>query len=102
MKTPKKEPKQYEIDSFEKLCNVINSENYKAITMDLVMWLGYHVDFIEKIRKEHPEFTKDKTNFELFKSSFIWIDDGKNDFKEVVVKNESTGEVRRISVKKKK
>lgn len=87
--------KQYEIDSFEKLCNIINEDNFEALTTDLIMWLSYHVKYMKSLRKQLPKkYTKDKTNWDLGKSSFIWIDDGKHDMKFVHIKNLLTGEIK--------
>lgn len=93
------EPKVYEIDSFEKLCNVINRENFESLTTDLVLWLGYHVAYVEQVRKDLPN-TKDKSNWDLAKSSFIWTNDGKHDLTGVKVKNQLTGEVREFKFNK--
>lgn len=93
------EPKRYEIDSFEKLCNVISEENFEAITTDLMLWLLYQVKIMKKLRAELPKkYTKDKTNWDLGKSSFIWIDDGKHDLKTVTIKNELTGEIKAFTL----
>jgi hypothetical protein len=95
-----KEPKRYEIDSFEKLCNVINEKNIESLTADLVMWLAFHVEAMKQIRKKHPKLAKGKSNWELCKTTFIWIDDGKNEMKEIILRNQDTGEVKTIPFKK--
>lgn len=92
--------KRYEIDSFKKLCNIINDDNYEQITTDLCHWLGFHISIMRDIRKKHPKETKGKTNWELAQTSFIWIDDGKNDLKAVLVKNKDTGETNTIKLVK--
>lgn len=89
--------KQYEIDSFKKLCNIITDENYEQITMDLCKWLAYHVHIMNEYRHKFPKESKGKTNWEIAKTSFIWIDDGKNDIKKVIIKNKETGEVYVVS-----
>ena len=94
----KKKVKQYEIDSFERLCNVINRKNFESLTTDLLLWLGYHVQMMEELRKEFPKL-KNKLNSELGKSTFIWIDDGKNETKEVIIRNQWTGEVKIFKLK---
>jgi hypothetical protein len=98
MKT--EEPKRYEIDSFEKLVNVINEDNFESLTKDLIMWLAFHVDAMKLVRKNLPEKLKKKTNWQLNKSTFIWIDDGKNEMKEVVIRNQTTGEVQTLRFEK--
>lgn len=95
-----KKPKEYHIDSFEKLVNVINSDNFQAIAEDLLLWLTYVVIFYEEARKSNPEL-KDKTNWEITKCNFIWIDDGKHDMKSVNIHNTETGEVSVIKFKSK-
>jgi len=96
-----KKAKRYEIDSFEKLCNIVSEENLERISTDLCLWLAYHVEMMKTLRKKHSKETKGKTNSEIGQSFFIWIDDGKHDFKNVLVKNKSTGEISKISFKKK-
>jgi hypothetical protein len=86
-----KKPKTYEIKSFEQLVNVVNRDNMEAITTDLLMWLMYCVQFYEEARKLNPDL-KDKTNWELSKCHFIWIDDGKHDMKETKIILQETGE----------
>jgi hypothetical protein len=90
------ENKTYDIDTFEKLINVVNKENFDRFTIDFLQWLHYSVDILEAIREKYPEEVKGKTNWEIAKSSFTWIDDGKNDFKSVKVTNAQTGEVKVI------
>ncbi len=89
----KKKPKRYEIDSFKKLCNIINEDNFEALTTDLVMWLTYHVHMMREIRKMNPEITKGKSNWEISATSFIWINDGEHKMEGVNVKDQTTGEV---------
>ena len=91
-------PKEYEIDSFEKLINVVNRENIAAISKDLTLWLIYAIETYEKVRDQFPDY-KDKTNWEIAKSHFIWVDDGKNDILETKIVNSETGEVSRIEMK---
>jgi len=50
--------------------------------------------------KENPDL-KDKLNSEIAKVTFIWIDDGKNEIKNIQLKNENTGEVTNIKPKNK-
>lgn len=98
----KKKPKQYDINSFERLCNIINEDNFESLTTDLVMWLSYHVRHMKHLRQVLPKkYTKDKTNWDLGKSSFIWIDDGKSDMKFIQIKNQLTGEVSTVEFKPK-
>ena len=93
--------KKYEIESFEQLVNVINKDNFEAITTDLMLWLMYVVQFYEEARKLNPDL-KDKTNWELSASHFIWIDDGKHDMKSVTIRNKETGEIKNLSLRKKR
>lgn len=93
-----KEIKQYEIDSFEKLINVINKDNFEHLTTDLILWLSYQVRLMEAFRKEFPKL-KNKTNWELCQTTFIYITDGKHDMKSIVLKNKLTGEVSTFELK---
>lgn len=90
--------KEYIIDSFEKLVNIVTRENIESLTTDLTLWLIYVIETYEKLRELHPDHS-DKTNWELAQSHFIWIDDGKNDLLETRVINQSTGEVYKIKMK---
>lgn len=92
----KPDGKTYEIDSFEKLCNVINADNFESITKDLVLWLHYHVRMMESIRKQDPKYCKGKTNWDITNTCFVWTNDGINDITHISVKNKLTGEVRKI------
>jgi len=102
----KEKPKEYYIDSLDKLVNLANSENYECfrlasriaelkderLSMDFLLWLGNVVNVMDKLRKELPEETKGKANSELMKCSFNWIDDGKNNIHQTVIENGLTGE----------
>lgn len=92
--------KKYEIDTFEKLINVATSENFELLSVDLLQWLNFTISTIESIRKNNPKETEGKLNWEITKSTFIWVDDGKNDFKGATIKNENTGEIKIIKPRK--
>ncbi len=87
-----KKPKKYTIDSFEKLCNVVNDQNAEVLAIDLAAWLLYYNHAISEFRKAHPEF-KDKLNTELAIGSFTWVDDGKNEILGTTITNGQTGEI---------
>lgn len=93
----------FEIDSFEKLINIINEDNFEHLTHDLIMWLGYQVQFMAELRSQLPKkSTKDKTNWDLCNTTFIYIADGKHDpIAGVIVKNKLTGEIKNIKFKPK-
>jgi hypothetical protein len=93
-----KETIRYEIDSFEKLLNIINEDNFGSLSMCLLKWLKYHTLLMKQYREKYPEYAKDKSNWELGKITFIWIDDGKDDLKFVSIKNELTGQVTQIEL----
>lgn len=48
----KKEPRRYEIDSFQKLINTITEDNFQGITTDLMLWLHYNITFIKGVQEE--------------------------------------------------
>jgi hypothetical protein len=99
MAKKKTEPTRYEIDSFEKLINVANKNNFESLSKDLIAWLWYTVHMAEDIRNSAPKkYTKDKTNWDLCKYTFIWIDDGQSGIKTVRIKNNFTGEVKELKV----
>ncbi len=99
----KKETIHYEIDSFEKLINLINEDNFEHLSTDLILWLGYQIRFMQGVRKRLPKrLTKGKTNWELCKTTFIYIPDGKHDMKSVVLKNTLTGEIKTFGLTSRK
>jgi hypothetical protein len=100
MKKYKPTGKTFEIDSFEKLCNVVTTENFQNLSMDLLKWLAVVAKQMETFRKKNPKLSKGKTNWDLCKLTFVWIDDGKNDMESLVLKNQDTGEVKHIQFKK--
>ena len=91
--------KQYEIDSFEQIINIVNRDNFESLSTDFIMWLGYQMQFFEEFRKFHPKECEGKTNCQLARCHFIWTDDGKNETNYVTIKNESTGEVSTFDLK---
>jgi hypothetical protein len=88
-------PKEYHIDTFDKLCNTVTKENAQRLALDLANWLIFYSNAIEKIKEEHPKETKGKTNSKIAKASFIWVDDGHTDLLGVQVVNDTTGETTR-------
>lgn len=81
----KNEPKQYPINSLDDLCDLVNDENAERLAIDLVKWLISYKDCINVVRENQPELTKSLKNTQIAKGSFIWIDDGKNDIKDINV-----------------
>jgi hypothetical protein len=94
----KMKPKEYEIDSFEKLVNVVNRENIQSLTSDITLWLMYVIETYEKIREAHPELA-DKSNWDIAKCHFTWVDDNRNDILSTKIVNRETGEVTKIEFK---
>ena len=85
--------KTYNIDSFEKLMNVLNDENFQRLSIDFVSWMATYLGHVNHIKKEYPKQTEGKDNWEITSSQFVWIDDGKNDLKSIELKDKSTGEI---------
>lgn len=94
-----KKHKEYEINTFEKLINVVNRENFERFSTDLLNWLNLSVALLDKIKAKHPKQCKEKTNWDILNSTFIWIDDGKKDQK-IVLTNIKTGEIKELKIKK--
>ena len=94
--------KKFVIDSFEKLLNVINGENIDRLSIDFLNWLNVYQQYVAELRKKYPKQTKGKLNWDICKSSFNWIDDGKNEIKFIEHHNQKTGEVTFFDLKKKK
>jgi hypothetical protein len=77
--------KEYEVKSLEDLCDLVDAKNVEVLAEDLKNWLiSYHVT-IDAIREQLPESMQSKKNSEIAKSSFTWIDDGKNHLKGVSI-----------------
>lgn len=92
-------PKRYEIDTLEKLINTASLENFDRISPDFLLWLHYTLTVIDSIRKKNPKKFKNLSNYKVLKSSFIWVDDGKNELTHFIAKNTDTGEITEIKVK---
>ena len=95
-----RKPRKYEIETFEQLVNIVNSENYERLGTDFLLWLHYVNAQFQNIRNNNPQYA-DKINSDIAKVKFIWIDDGKNDIKNIQLKNTTTGEVTNIKPRKK-
>jgi hypothetical protein len=88
--------KEYKINSFKRLANVVNEDNYQVLAIDLAQVLiSYHMQ-IKVIRESIPEKTIGKKNSQIAKFGFTFIDDGKNDFLGYDLENNETGEVKKI------
>lgn len=96
----KRKPKRYEINSFEKLINIVNSENFEMLSTDFLLWLHYTMVAIEALKSKDPDATKGKTNWEIMQSIFIWVDDGKNELNSLQVKDKATGQIHEIKIKR--
>lgn len=97
----KETSKKYDIDTFEKLVNIVNDENIERLSIDFCMWLHYANNFIKESRKKNHKLYKGKQNWDVYKQTFIWIDDGEHHLNEIVVKDENTGEEKHIEVTRK-
>ena len=91
--------KRYSIDSFDKLCNLMNKDNFDSISIDMMHWMWFNVNWMDKFRKEYPKLAKGKTNQEIAKTSFIWIDDGKEGLTEIKSENILNGEIKTYKIK---
>jgi len=91
-------PKQYEIDSFEKLCNVVTKENVERLGVDLIGWIVMYSEAIALFRSKYPDYNN-FTNWQLAKGSFTWVDDGKNDILGINLIANETGEKTEINIK---
>lgn len=89
-------PKEYEINTFNRLCNAVNEENAERLAVDLAQWLVWYSLVIKEYRDKYPEKTKGKTNTQITKASFRWVDDGRNDVLAVTLVNKDTGEITKV------
>ena len=88
--------KEYMINSFDRLANAVNEDNFQVLAVDLAQVLiSYHIQ-IKAVREARPKETKNKKNSQILKFGFTFIDDGKNDFLGYDLENNQTGEVTKI------
>jgi hypothetical protein len=90
-------PKQYRIDTLEKLLNAVNESNSENLAVDLASWIMWYGNVISETRKTHPKETEGKTNVEIANAAFIWTDDKKTGVVGVVIEDPNTGEITEIS-----
>jgi len=83
--------KTYEIKTIDQLVNVATPENVDELAKDLYVWLCTVTGLFAKLKKDHPSLAK-KTNSQIAKNTFVWIDDGKDNMSFRGVSTE-TGEV---------
>lgn len=88
----KKKPKQYRIDSLEKLLNIATEENFTRLMRDFNLWVNWYICAIQQIRKNHPECA-DIPNYTLANAHMIWKDDGINEITSVAITDPTTGEL---------
>lgn len=75
-----KEPKTYHIQTFEQLLNVVNQENCERLMTDFTAWIKMYLQLIAELKEQHPGQLDNYPNYMIADASFIWVDDGKNDF----------------------
>jgi len=80
-------PKEYEVKTFDELINLLSDRTVKNLTIDVANWLMYCHALISEVKKKYPKETEYLTNSEIYKCSFIWVDDEKTDLKGVIFKN---------------
>ena len=90
-----KKPKRYEIETIEQLVNISTVENYERLAVDFLLWLNHINNFLAKYKESNPNSEQPKVQ------KFIWIDDGKNELKNIQIHNIKTGEVTNHKPKKK-
>ena len=86
--------KEYNIDSFDKLANAANDDNYENLAIDLAQMFIVYYEQIKIVRKEKE--TDGLTNTDIFTFGFRFVDDGKNDVLGIDLTNNSNGEITKI------
>jgi hypothetical protein len=94
--------KEYKIDSFNKLANAANNDNYKILAVDLAQMFLLYYENIKKVRRSKSIDTDSLLNTEIFTFGFKFVDDGKNDILGCNLQNNQTGEITKIKYKKNK
>lgn len=87
------EPKEYHIKSFKQICNAITDENLDNLIIDMAIGLSTYLDAVKKMKAEFPKL-KNKSNWDILRFEFNWVDDGKNDVVGIKVTNDQTGETK--------
>lgn len=97
----KKLNKEYQFETLNQICNVINDDNFESLMKDLVLWFDYYLTIVEEFKKQYPDkCTPDMSNTEILECKFGWIDDGKNEMKKIQFINKFNGEIINIKPKK--
>jgi len=94
------ESKEYIIDNFDKLANIVNEKNAEKLAVDLANMLVMYQKYITLVRNERPKETKGKKNTQIAKLAFTWFDDGKNDVLGLDFVDKKTGEITKIRYEK--
>ena len=68
------------------MVNISTVENYERLATDFLLWLNHINNFIAKYKESNPKSESPKVQ------KFIWIDDGKNELKNIQIHNMKTGE----------
>ena len=92
--------KTFEIDSFEKLLNVVDEDNIGDLGICLFHYLHHYTKVIKEYRKTYPKECKGKLNYQIIPTSFIWTDDGIEELTKVQMVNSKTGEKFTTELKK--
>ena len=80
--------KTYNIDTFHKLLNVINKDNFEDLVICLNKFLAFQVSLKRKMEEEKLPF-----DAEILKCGFLWTDDGEHDMNTLHINDPETGEV---------
>ena len=96
-----KEKKEYNIDSFEKLLNIMDEDNFENLLIDFAKFCSSYLAYVKGFRDKYPKETKNKHNSQILKvRGFTWIDDGKHELRFVKIENVFTGEIHNMKVDK--
>jgi hypothetical protein len=93
-----KKAKRYEILGFEQVCNVVTDANFTNFMTDMLGAFGMYFEAIDQIKAKYPKECEGKSNWQICKFHFDWIDDGKNDLKSMKFTTPQTGEVVEIKI----
>lgn len=83
-----KAEKEYKIESFEDLCNLITVENKDRLLPDVVAAFSGYAEAMDQIRKEHPSLKKEN-NWDLCQFGFKWYDDGKHEYRGSIIETDN-------------
>jgi hypothetical protein len=90
----------YEIDSFQKMLNVANKDNFEDLTNCFFKYMMFHVLMKDEC-KDLEDLTLSGFDAYILGNGFIWTDDGETRMDVLRVKDPDTGKITEITYSEK-